>query len=698
MKKGKLKVLATALVTGAALLFAGCNQQAQESSGQEPPKPIQATVYLTEGATYNGFVYVSVGYNEDAQVQEVALYVDDKLVGKREVVPASGEAAPLALSARFVVNTLACTEEFVGTDTGTGCSAADNTPVFLNGKHTVKAVLKNAVETKEASVNVYFSNNDAVLMDLSGNSATDANGYTWYGGDDLTMTFVPVSYSGKEISKVRVSAWGSNISSASICSAGAGVDLGAGAGAPVELPVSGGSATVTVSKTLNPGLSGGVSFNARIRYTDGTLSPASAAVFALDFRPPAFTQYRMKLNGVYDDTVANIAAATSNWFNGNSPLYVNASDNTCLAPGWTDGVGGVAYEIQVLDSSSNVVATLNPNDTLADVPEAGTGSYDLKVVNFRDALGNTPSVAPPPAFGAATFGLDKTAPTLATTFAADGKTLNGTLGTGSTIDGTLTEAGGSTVGSAANDVTAGVPDSISPGDDGWLIEVTFGGCTYTLDTYSSGTFPKASGAFSLDMTGLSASATPASCTSAYSAPTASSGDGDYTVTIRAIDTARNVSEPVTVSFYWLTTPPTLTFNTALPGTVNLGGSPYFDANASISVSSAKPIYKAVLYAYPNTATFSAATDVQVVAPAPTTDVANSAALTWASTGTITGNVKDFTSLASSGFSFTARFNSSAATGSWYVVATAVPEAYDKTGAINVANLDNQTSQTVTVNP
>ncbi|MGV2480844.1 UNVERIFIED_CONTAM: hypothetical protein IGO34_29060, partial [Salmonella enterica subsp. enterica serovar Weltevreden] len=81
----------------------------------------------------------------------------------------------------------------------------------------------------------------------------------------------------------------------------------------------------------------------------------------------------MKLNGVYADTVSNIAVSTGNWLNGQSPLFADVSDN---------GVGGVTYQIKVLTSGNTVVATLNPGDTLAAVAEAAVGTYDLQVVGL----------------------------------------------------------------------------------------------------------------------------------------------------------------------------------------------------------------------------------------------------------------------------------------------------------------------------
>ena len=683
-KFSRLKFATLAALAGAFLL-ASCSQtqtQVPEDNPvvNEPPKPIQLTINgVAPGDVLSGTVPITVSINEDSQVTEVEAYVDDILIGKYQITTAS--VAPLALSYDFNLNTAACAEAYVGSAAGTGCSPSDTSPVFLNGNHTVRVVAKNSEETKEVAVDVTFNNADQVLLELSGNSAQDAAGYTWYGGQDLTLTAYPVVYSNKQVSAVEFGGWASWVFSAIIPPSSNDVDLGAGAGVPVVAPFSGGSASVVVPKALNDvaslnPVSGGVQFGTIIRYSDGTYGNTNYVDYAIDFvEPAAAPAYYVLVNGLYSDTTANVVAATSGFLNGASPITYPTAD---VSP----GVGGVVYQIEVLDGGSNVVATLNPGDTLAAAPEGGP--YTFQVANLADALGNTPATPYGPSVA---FNLDKTAPTLASTFGANGMALNGTAGVLNTIDGTITETGSGYATAFGAEVT-----DTSIGLSGMIVEVTYGGCTYELN--GGLTWP--AGAYSLDMTASTSATVPTGC-AAYMAPTNTGGDDWYSVRFYLIDNARNISDPVDVSFYWLTTPPTLTFNTALPATVTLGGSPYADASSSISISSPVNILQAILYATVNGATFNAATDIQVVAPG-AADVANGAPITWAPTGVPSStDFYDFTANTTS-FAFTMRFNASAATGTWDIVASAVPEAYDNTGAIDVSNLDNQTSQTVLVNP
>lgn len=689
MNKSRHKLPLAALVAGAALLLAGCSQPAAQPQpgGQENPKPIQPTIGLVNGQVYgtdvggNGVINVGVSYNEDAQVREVSLYVDDKLVGTQTVTASSaGGVKAQSLTASFAVNLRACAAAKIGSGdpNDTGCSATSNTPVFPNGPHTVKAVLKNAVETKTLSVNVTFNNKDEVLLSLSGNNAKDANNYTWYGGADLTVTAVPVSYSGKAVSKVRLSSATSGpIPQTSIPASGSNLDLGNGSGSLVEQPVSGGSATFTIAKAQNGGVEGGIALYGEIRYSDGTKSnPSGPTYYALDFKAPQYTALKMKLNGVYTGTVANIAASTNGWLNGQSPLFADVSDG---------GVGGVTYQTKVLkDSDGSVVATLNPNDTLAAVAEAPGNTYDLQVVGVKDALGNT-LTPDPSAIGP--FGLDKTAPALNTTFAANGKALNGTLAATSTdINFSLSESGSGTPGA----VGGAAPSSSSAGAAGYIIQVTKNSCTYTLSSGGTSSLPATSGAGNVTLPSTGAP-TPLGCSSAYQAPgTAlnSPGDGNHTVTIQVVDRARNVSAPISVNFYWLTQTPTVTFTQALPGSITLGGSPYALANGALLVNSPVPLLKAILYSTGG----SAGSNVQYVA-SPLVNINNNTTLTFNSNGSVSGNFQDFTAGAAN-FAFQLRFN---AAGTYSIVASAVPAAYDNTGAVDVSNLSNTTSQNVTVN-
>ena len=193
MKGTRLKTLGFALLGGLALLFAGCGQQAGGGGGQEAPKPIQVSVTgVTPNQLVAGVVNVWVSINEDSQAQEVALYLDDTLVAKYNI--ATQGLRPQALSYNFPVNTAACDPAFLTSSSSTGCSATKNTPLVTNGPHTIKAVVKNAVETKTLSVPVVFDNQDKIAFTIEGNSAKDTNGDTWYGNGDVKVKGVVVSY------------------------------------------------------------------------------------------------------------------------------------------------------------------------------------------------------------------------------------------------------------------------------------------------------------------------------------------------------------------------------------------------------------------------------------------------------------------------------------------------------------------------
>ncbi|WP_172959880.1 PEGA domain-containing protein [Thermus scotoductus] len=554
-------------------------------------------------------------------------------------------------------------------------------PKYLNGPHTVSARLVkggNPIATSSAT-SVRFNNQDRVLLSIQGNSAPDPNNYTWYGGQDLALKAVPVLYSGRPASKVKFSGMADDIPNTTVLASSAQLDLGAGTTAtnssPIEVPVTSGQAQLTIQKSLNGGVEGGIYIFAQIRYADdGTLGGSGDAYFALDFVGPNFNDYYVNLNGVYPGTFSNITTQTSSWLNGQSPITVKATDN---------GVGGVTYQVQVLQGST-VVATLNPGDTLASVPEGN--NYKLQVVNLKDALGNAPATNPSPT---STFNLDKTKPALTTTFGANGKVLNGMLTTGYEILGKLTETG-SGLGTTLQ--VGAAPTASSPGQSGWLIQVTRGSCTYTIDSgtgFSSANLPLigSNASYTVNQKNLLAGSAPSGC-SPYALT-----DGNYTFTIRAIDQARNVSDPITVSFYWLTQKPVVQFLQSPSGTYSLGGSSYVQVNGALKVShpAGIPIYKAILYSTGG----STSSDVQLVA-SPNVNLNNSTAPTFNSDASInpaTASFYNFTASAGN-FPFTLQFN---ATGSFQVAAAAVPEAYDNTGALNVTGLSNSTSASVTVN-
>jgi len=203
MKARRLKALGLTLLGSLALLFAGCGQQPR--GGQEPPKPIQASIIgVTPGGAVAGVIPVSVTINEDSQVQEVALFVNDTLVARYNI--AAQGIRPQALRYDFTINTTACDPALLTSAASTGCSETNNTPLFTNGTYQIKAVVKNAVETKTITVPVVLDNRDRIIFTISGNSAQDANGDTWYGNGDVTVKGVIFSYTGATYTFQRVNA------------------------------------------------------------------------------------------------------------------------------------------------------------------------------------------------------------------------------------------------------------------------------------------------------------------------------------------------------------------------------------------------------------------------------------------------------------------------------------------------------------
>lgn len=681
MKGNRLKTLGFALLGGLALLFAGCGQQA--APPQTPPPQTPTTVAV------EGLYDISTNTPVDLNNVSGNVIVRAK-VALGSVVPDKVQFLldnNVEYEVAFGVATQGLqTQQATYTFEWNLNTAALNgsTPKYLNGPHTVAVRLVkggNPVATSTAT-NVKFKNQDFVLLSLQGNNAKDANNYTWYGGADLTLVATPVLYSGRTAASVLVTPSANAIPNTTIPASGANVTL-----VSDEQPVSGGQATFTIKASQNSSVEGGIEFTAQVRYADdGTLSPSWPWLvpyyYALDFQAPNFMDYYVNLNGVYANTFDNITSSTSGWLNGQSPITVKATDG---------GVGGVTYQVQVKEvTTTTVKATLNPGDTLASVPEAGAGAYALQVVNLKDALGNTAS-----GIGASSsFGLDKTKPTLTTTFGANGKVLNGTLGSASTIQGKGTDLGGSQVPGFLSGV---LPSASSPGTSGWLVTVSTGGCTYTLNstgTLGSSPLPTLNNSpqnYTIDPAGSSGSG-PTGCT--YPSISSSSGDGNYTFTIQVIDEARNVSDPITVSFYWMTQKPVVQFLQSPSGTYSLGGSSSVLVNGAVKVShpSGKPILKAILYATgasnPN--------DVQYQTTPSNVDIGNVGSLTFNPDATLpsVSNYYDF-SASSANFPFTLQFN---ATGSFDVVAAGAPEAYDNTGAVDVSNLTNSTSASVIVNP
>jgi hypothetical protein len=384
MKARRLKALGFALLGSLALLFAGCGQQAgggqQPGGGQEPPKPIQVSITgVTPGAVVTGPIPVSVSINEDSQVQEVALFVNDTLVAKYNI--AAQGIRPQALRYDFTVNTAACDPALLTSSTSTGCSVTRNTPLFPNGTYQIRAVVKNPVETKTISVPVVLDNRDRIAFTISGNSAQDANGRTWYGNGDVTVRGVIVNYTGATYTFQRVNAttWkinrtgGQAVDTANFLPSDdqsiSGATLSSASGTDLVFAKSDNG--ITASSVTYADTSGVLD-----GYVLGT-----APTLRIDNQAPAAPT--LQVQRLYEEAPTN---ATSG-------IKVSRSTKLFYSGGSDSGVGTDPASFQATLEFGIPVQTVTKarSDSLNDLP---TGSYTITVKKLviKDRLGNATEV------------------------------------------------------------------------------------------------------------------------------------------------------------------------------------------------------------------------------------------------------------------------------------------------------------------
>jgi hypothetical protein len=381
MKARRLKELGFALLGSLALLFAGCGQQAgggqQPGGGQEPPKPTQVSITgVTPGEVVAGTRTVSVNINEDSQVQEVALFVNDTLVAKYNI--AAQGIRPQALRYDFTVNTAACDPALLTSSTSTGCSVTRNTPLFPNGTYQIRAVVKNPVETKTISVPVVFDNRDRIAFTISGNSAQDANGRTWYGNGDVTVRGVIVNYTGATYTFQRVNAttWkinrtgGQAVVTANFLPSDdqsiSGATLSSASGTDLVFAKS--DNEITSSSVTYHGIPSG--------YILGTVP-----TLRIDNQGPAAPT--LQVQRLYEETPTN---ATSG-------IRVSRSTKLFYDGGGDSGVGTdpASFQVTLEFGIPTQTVTKGRGGSLNDLP---TGSYSINVKKLviKDRLGNATEV------------------------------------------------------------------------------------------------------------------------------------------------------------------------------------------------------------------------------------------------------------------------------------------------------------------
>jgi len=290
---------------------------------------------------------------------------------------------PQALQYSFKVNTAACDPAFL-TSSSTGCSVTRNTPLFPNGEHQIKAVVKNPVETKTVSVTVRLDNRDRIAFTISGTSAQDDNGRTWYGNGDVTVRGVIVNYTGATYTfqKVSDTTWkinrtgGQAVNTANFLPSNTqtitGATLSSASGTDLVFAKSdNGITTPSTGASYFPSSS-----NPLTDYILGT-----APTLRIDNEAPNLPTLRVQR--LYDENPVDAAANPQ----------VSRSTKLFYSGGSDTGVGTdpASFRVTLEFGTPTQTVTKGRGDNLNDLP---AGAYNITVTKLviKDRLGNTREV------------------------------------------------------------------------------------------------------------------------------------------------------------------------------------------------------------------------------------------------------------------------------------------------------------------
>jgi len=441
---------------------------------------IDVTLNVNPGnQTISKIVLIVGGIRQDSQVytaaQAAALrYSADQAVAEQSTFP----------QVVFSVNTAAYT-------------AATGAPRWLNGQKAISAQLyttqagATTAATATAQTNLTFNNVDGFAVSYTApTTAVDAAGYRWSGNGALSVSAIPVMYSGSTVGTVTAFLGANTIACAAVGATASTTTL-TGAAYVISLPLTAtqspaGCATTTpnlvnVTATNSAGdnltlvNTGLVNTQTGIRYDN--VAPASPIVNAQEAvtiavartvnpanampngRRGAWLNDAVTFNGLATYTATSTSGNTSNGMIcnnsraveiGNCPdvTNLNAAQNAVFsvtAPA-DGGVGGVTYSMNVAATTTVATAAAAAAITSASgLAAAATNATYCGVAYAADALGNK-SATNPMAIGAATttcagyiaagalnvvtFGVDRVAPTIAwdaTAMAANGRRNAGTI-------------------------------------------------------------------------------------------------------------------------------------------------------------------------------------------------------------------------------------------------------------------------------
>lgn len=568
MKGNRLKTLGFALLGGLALLFAGCGQQAAPPQTPPPQTPTTVAVeglydYSTDTPVdlnnVSGNVIVRAKVALGSVVPDkVQFLLDDTVEYEVAFGVATQSVRPQQATYTFEWNL------------NTAALDANLAPKYLNGSRSVKVRLVKGNQTVATSTatNVRFNNTDFAVFKMSG-KAINKGGNRYYGGGEVSVEVVPVLYSGKPIASVRL-----YMPTVDLDPSTPGVqDSKTLTAAPYVFTV-----PYTSANRNSPALNGATGTSNPYTYFTLTYSDTTSfpnirwAVLdgqqvlvdntGLLSNNPPFSFSNLRLDYYVAPVVGSaIACKGSSQFTIDGQFATSGNLKAGLSSYSTDdGVGGDRLVVDVKTTLAQTVLSdvevaisgggCSGAGALAGLTEGGF--YRVVVKAVKDELGNTRDVSP--ALQTVAFGIDDTKPTIALKSGWDSRVYfnSSSLNTGSLsgadLEGnSISTPGAVTVLANVNDPAAGTPPVASG--------IASYSWTVNGQAISGHTLP--------DIPGLDTIA----------GTLGSAPQGYYTLTVRAVDNAGNVSDPLTLNVLYDNTAPNVLF-TAPTVTALTGGSSF----------------------------------------------------------------------------------------------------------------------------
>lgn len=459
----------------------GCGQVTVNNVGVQLPATVSISSITQTNlntpvvpANVNGNIFVSLSVNPGNQtVKKVSLTVAGVVVDSQTF--SATQSAALRGAADQALATQAVAPVIVFTINTAKYNATTGAPSYMNGNKTIGAMLYTAAggstpaSTATYASNLVFNNVDGFAVTLTpattvAAGVTDAQGYRWFGNGTLTISALPVMYSGLTVGSVTA-ALGANGGCGAVGTAGTATTMTSGAFA-VSLALTGAqSATPACQTAPNMATITAVDANGNTMTLGGTNGVLN-------------TQTGIRWDNVAPPTaglVLNPNGRAGGWLNDAvafNAVSTGATSNNWVAAAVTDaGVGGtITYSVRT-GTTYTLAKAAAASTSAAALANSATATTYCAVAYAADALGNTTtspagtcgasatSATYPalPATGAAslTFGVDRIAPivTVNSALALNTKSMRMFGGAGNSVPNIVWTLSDTSVNSASANIT-----------------------------------------------------------------------------------------------------------------------------------------------------------------------------------------------------------------------------------------------------